>query len=87
MDVFETNLARFFGIEHMSDLMQLPMSGCLEAAGLGNFICPLYSQLACTCVGDLAVLTNDSLEAIGMDKQQVLHLMSVCAGTPVMSEY
>lgn len=71
MDVLETCLARFFGIEHLSDLMQLPMSACLEAASLGMFICALHRDLGCSCVGDLAVLQEDHLISLGMDKQQV----------------
>jgi hypothetical protein len=71
MDVFETCLSRFLGIEHLSDLMQLPMSACLEAASLGMYICPLYRELGCTSVGDLAILQESHLKDLGMDTQQV----------------
>lgn len=71
MDVLETCLARFVGIEHLADLMQLPMSACLESASLGMYICSLYRDLGCTSVGDLAVLQEAHLKSLGMDKQQV----------------
>ena len=71
MDVLETCLARFVGIEHLADLMQLPMSACLEASSLGSFICSLYRDMGCTSVGDLAVLKREHLVSVGMDEQQV----------------
>lgn len=71
LDVLETCLARFFGIEHLTDLMQLPMSACLEASSLGMYICSLYQDLGCTSVGDLAILQEAHLKSLGMDKQQV----------------
>lgn len=71
MDVLETCLSRFVGIDHLADLIQLPMSACLEAASLGMFICSLYRDMGCTSVGDLAVLKQEHLKSLGMDKQQV----------------
>lgn len=71
MEVFETCMARFLGIEHDADLVQLPMGGLLETAGLGSYVRPLYVRYGCESVNELVLLTEDCLSTIGMDKAQV----------------
>lgn len=71
MEVFETCMARFLGIEHDADLMQLPMGGLLEAAGLGSFVRPLYVTYGCESIIELVLLTERCLGMIGMDQPQV----------------
>eukprot|EP00892_Ulva_mutabilis_P008407 jgi/Ulvmu1/5939/UM026_0061.1 len=71
MEVFETCMARFLGIEHDADLIQLPMGGLLESAGLGHFIRPLRQRFGCESVTELVHLTDDCLEVVGMDKVQM----------------
>ena len=79
MEVFETCMARFLGIEHDADLIQLPMGGLLESAGLGSFVRPLYRRFGCESVSALVHLKDDCLEEIGMDNAQVF----ACLVSPV----
>lgn len=79
MEVFETCMARFLGIEHDADLIQLPMGGLLESAGLGSFVRPLYRRFGCESVSALVHLKDACLEEVGMDKAQVF----ACLVSPV----
>ena len=71
LDLFETLLCRVLGIEHTSDVAQLPMATLLEAHNLGAFIRPLYLELGCTRVAHVAALTDTHLAGVGMDPHQV----------------
>lgn len=71
MEVFETCMARFLGIEHDADLIQMPMGGLLESAGLGSFVRPLYKAFGCEGVNELVHLTDECLELVSMDRAQV----------------
>lgn len=73
LDLFETTLCRFLGVEHDSDLEQLPMSSLLEAQGLGHFIRAFYTLEGhnCTTLPHLAHLTEAQLKEVGLDSHQV----------------
>jgi hypothetical protein len=79
LGLVETTLCRFLGVEHDSDLAQLPMSALLEAQGLGHFIRPLYASLGCTTMPQLAQLTEEELTAAGLDSQQVRLCACLCS--------
>ena len=80
MDLFEATLCRFVGVDHDTDLAQLPMAALLEQHGLSGFTRQLHAQAvedrhgsrhSCSMVLQLAGLTEEQLKEAGLDSAQV----------------
>jgi hypothetical protein len=70
LELFEANLCRFLGIEHNSELLQLPVAPFLDSVGLGSFICGVYTLLGCSRIDHFVGLSQQDLAKLGMDNQQ-----------------
>lgn len=80
MDLFEATLCRFLGVDHDTDLAQLPMAALLEQHGLASYTRQLHAQPvedahgakhSCATVLQLSKLDDGQLRDAGLDASQV----------------
>jgi hypothetical protein len=70
LELFEANLCHFLGIEHDSELLQLPIAPFLDSVGLGSFLRSIHMQLSCSRIDHFVGVSQRDLMQLGMDNQQ-----------------